>query len=60
MKGGAGQLLSVRDVAARLDVSTATIYGLCDKGELVCIRVSNAIRVRREDLDDFVRRGGRP
>src|SRR4051812_7808828 len=29
---GRGNLLSVRDVAARLGVSTATVYGLCARG----------------------------
>jgi excisionase family DNA binding protein len=48
-------LLSVRDVAAKLHVSTATVYGLCDRGELVHLRVSGAIRVRPEVLEAFIR-----
>jgi excisionase family DNA binding protein len=47
----AGTLLKVREVAASLSVSTATVYGLCDRGELAHVRVSGAIRVRREDLE---------
>jgi excisionase family DNA binding protein len=50
-------LLSVRDVADRLRVSTATVYALCDRGELPHLRVSNAIRMRVEDLEAFTRRG---
>jgi len=52
-------LLTVREAAARLRVSTATVYALCERGELRHVRVSNAIRLRVEDLEDFIRRGGR-
>jgi len=52
-------LLSVRETAERLRVSTATVYALCGRGELRHVRVSNAIRLRVEDLEDFIRRGGR-
>jgi excisionase family DNA binding protein len=38
-------LLSVRDAAKALSVSTATIYALCRRGEFPHIRVSNAIRI---------------
>ena len=47
------RLLSVREVATRLGVSTATIYKLCERGELVHVRVLNAIRVRPADLSAF-------
>jgi len=40
-------------------VSTATVYALCERGELPHVRVSNAIRLRVEDLEDLIRRGGR-
>lgn len=53
------QLLTVREVARRLRVSTATVYGLCGRGELPHSRVSNAIRFRSEDLEGFIRRGRR-
>jgi excisionase family DNA binding protein len=52
-------LLSVRDVADRLRVSRATVYALCDRGALPHLRVSNAIRLRGEDLEAFIRRGRR-
>ena len=38
-------LLTVRQVAARLGVSTSTVYKLCREGRLPHVRVSNAIRV---------------
>ena len=50
-------LLTVREAAQRLSVSTATIYALCDRGQLQNVRVSNAIRLRVEDLEEFTRRG---
>jgi len=60
--GGAGEaLLSVRDVAARLGVCTATVYRLAGEGRLAHVRVLNAIRVAPRDLAAFVeaqRRGG--
>lgn len=52
-EGAKGHLFSVRAVAARLGVSTATVYRLCDCGELPHLRVSNAIRIRAEDLDAY-------
>ena len=59
--GGDEGLLSVRDVAARLGVCTATVYRLAGDGQLVHVRVLNAIRVAPRDLDAFIeaqRRGG--
>jgi excisionase family DNA binding protein len=43
-------LLTVREVAVYLRVSTATVYELCARGELPHIRVLNAIRVAPSDL----------
>lgn len=42
--GGKGRLLTVRDVARVLGVSTATVYRLCEEGRLAHVRVGNAIR----------------
>jgi excisionase family DNA binding protein len=52
-------LLSVREAAERLRVSSATVYALRERGELRHVRVSNAIRLQVEDLEDFIRRAGR-
>jgi len=57
--GGADHLLSVREVAARLGASTATVYALCDRGQVPHVRVSNAIRIAPADLVDFIVRGRR-
>ena len=52
--GGAGRLLTVREVAERLSVSTATIYTLCERGELPHVRISNSIRIAPADLAAFL------
>jgi excisionase family DNA binding protein len=48
--------LTVREVAARLCVSTATVYKLCSTGQLTHIRVLGAIRVAPGDLVAFTER----
>jgi excisionase family DNA binding protein len=60
--GGADNLLTVRQVAAKLCVSTAAVYKLVDRGALPHLRILNAIRVAPSDLEAFVasqRRGGK-
>jgi excisionase family DNA binding protein len=55
-------LLTVREVASRLGLSTATVYTLCHQGELPHIRISNAIRIAPADVEAFLsrkREGGR-
>jgi len=46
-------------VATALGVCTATVYKLCDKGELRHVRVLHAIRVSRTDLEAFIERSRR-
>jgi excisionase family DNA binding protein len=43
----AADVLTVREVAGLLKVSTATVYAMVERGELEHFRVSNSIRVRR-------------
>jgi excisionase family DNA binding protein len=50
-----GSLLTVKQVAARLGVSAATVYGLCERRELHHVRVANAIRVLPDALEAFLR-----
>jgi excisionase family DNA binding protein len=52
--GAADPLLSVREVAERLKLSTATVYKIVESGELAHCRVSNAVRVTEADLAAFV------
>jgi excisionase family DNA binding protein len=41
----AAPLLTVREVAAFLRVSTRTVYAMCDEGRLAHVRIMNAIRI---------------
>jgi excisionase family DNA binding protein len=45
--------LTVRDVAAQLCVSTATVYKLCAARQLPYVRVLGAIRIAPDDLAAF-------
>jgi len=49
-------LLKVREVARCLNVSTATVYALCGRGELAHVRISNAIRIVPAELQSFLLR----
>jgi excisionase family DNA binding protein len=56
-EGACQRLLTVKEVAARLRTSTATVYGLCERGELAYVRVStHAIRIDERDMAERVRR----
>ena len=57
LEGGANHFLSVKTVAARLGVSSATIYKLCEGGDLSHVRVSNTIRIAPADLTAYLTRG---
>jgi excisionase family DNA binding protein len=53
---GADSLLTVKEAAARLKTSTATVYALCASGRLAYLRIStHAIRIAGGDLRRFVR-----
>jgi len=47
----------VREVAERLAVSTATVYSLIHRGEIPHGQISNAVRVRPQDLDALLAGG---
>jgi excisionase family DNA binding protein len=49
-QGSEQALLSVRQTAELLGVSTATVYRLCERGELRHCRISCAIRITSPDL----------
>jgi len=50
------RLLTVKEVARRLQVCNATVYKLCDKGELAHVRILNSVRIPQADLADFIDR----
>lgn len=47
-------LLTVREVAETMRVSTMTVYRLIRAGELPAIRVGKHFRIRVEDLDTYL------
>src|SRR4051794_18231000 len=50
----ASRLLTAREVAVRLRVSTRTVYALCERGQLAHVRIMNAIRVASAELAAFI------
>jgi excisionase family DNA binding protein len=53
-------LLGVENVAELMGVGKATVWRWCREGNLPCIKVGKHWRVRREALEDFLRRNERP
>lgn len=53
-------LMTVRDVAAFLQMSTRYVYKLEASGELLCVRFGAAVRFRPEDVRTYVERQARP
>ncbi len=47
-------LLTVREVAATMRVSTMTVYRLIKSGELPAIRVGKNYRIRESDVDRYL------
>lgn len=48
------RLLRASDVAKTLNISLALAYRLLQTGELPCVRIGTAVRVRPEDLDAYI------
>ena len=53
------ELLGVAEVAEYLGVGAVTVYRWCREGRLPCLKVGRSWRIRREALEDFLRRGER-
>lgn len=54
------EILTAREVAQLLGVNRATVYKLAAAGELAHLRIRDAIRFRREDVEDFLAACYRP
>jgi excisionase family DNA binding protein len=48
--GGRDRLLRVAEVAEHVGVCNATVYRLCERGELPHVWIVNSIRIRPDDL----------
>jgi excisionase family DNA binding protein len=53
-------LLSAEDVAGLVGVKESTVWRWCREGNLPCLKVGKHWRVRRDALEDFLRRNERP
>src|ERR687897_2050887 len=54
------ELLAATDVAELVGVKETTVYRWCKEGKLPCLKVGKHWRVRREALEDFLKRSERP
>jgi excisionase family DNA binding protein len=48
------RLLTVREVASRLGVSTALVYKLCERKQLRSLRIGGALRFQEEAVQSFL------
>lgn len=48
------KLLRISEVAERLNVHTATVRRLIERGELQAVRIGKNIRVQPADLDAYI------
>ncbi len=51
-------MLTLEEVANELRVSVQTVRRLIEAGQLRAVRVGRQLRVKREDLDDYIRKAG--
>jgi excisionase family DNA binding protein len=54
------ELLGATDVAELIGVKETTVYRWCKEGKLPCLKVGKHWRIRREALEDFLKRSERP
>lgn len=52
--------LTVREVAATLQLSPRTIHRLVDAEALAAVKVGRSVRISPEALQEFLRRDGKP
>lgn len=52
---GNGLLLKVEEVGTELGLGRSKVYELIAAGELPSVHIGRALRVRREDLETYVR-----
>jgi excisionase family DNA binding protein len=52
------RLITVGDIAARLCVSAASVYKLCQRGELRGLRIGGALRFQPSAIDEYLDRSG--
>ena len=50
------KLLKAIEVAERLDISKSKAYQLMQRGEIPTVHLGQAVRVRQQDLEEFINR----
>ena len=53
-------LLTYQQAARRLQVSDRTVWSLCKRGDLPCVRVKSSVRIDPADLAAFIERQKAP
>jgi excisionase family DNA binding protein len=48
------RLLNAHEIAEALSIGLSTVYLLLERGDLTCIRIGRSVRVRPEDLEEFI------
>ncbi len=51
-----GKLLTAPEMARQLRISRSKAYALLEKGKIPVVRVGSNVRVRQEDVDEYIRR----
>ena len=49
-------LMTVKEVARYLHVVQLTVYRMIDRGDLPAVKVGRVWRIRRQDLEDYLKR----
>ena len=47
-------LLTIKEVATRLQIKPSTLYAWAAQGRLPCFKIHGLVRFRREDLDQWL------
>ena len=53
--GQSSRLLSPSEVCQELEANRASVYRRLRSGELPCLKLGNALKVRREDLEEYMK-----
>ena len=54
------ELLGAEDVAGLVGIKDTTVYRWCREGKLPCLKIGKHWRIRREALEDFLKRSEHP
>ena len=59
-RAGERELLGAEEVAELVGVKETTVYKWCKEGKLPCLKIGKRWRIRREALEDFLKRSEHP